>query len=152
MSKMHVEGNVYHRKHRQLDVNNQIHQDADKKEMIILKGMEVCPKAWTTIIGLHKSLYFQNKADALIEKSAEHHRNLDKKKPQTHTLQATNILWTLVESIADHMLHKSWTKEGEKKDVAMSLPLSFHWNSTLSEISAKNLQFGLKDVLWTGLS
>ena len=34
----------------------------------------------------------------------------------------------------------------------MSLPSSFHWNSTLSEINAANLQLGLKEVSQTGLS
>ena len=44
-SEMHVERNVYRRKHRQLDVLKQIQQYADGKEMITLEGMEVCPKA-----------------------------------------------------------------------------------------------------------
>ena len=47
-SEMHVQENVYHRKHRkhrQLDVHKQIHRDADGKEMIKLEGFEVCPKA-----------------------------------------------------------------------------------------------------------
>ena len=48
---MHVEGSVYHRKHRQLDVHKQIHSDSDGRDMITLEGMEVCPKAWTTIMG-----------------------------------------------------------------------------------------------------
>ena len=55
---MHVEGSVYHRKQRQLDVHKQIHRDDDGKEMIMVEGMEVCPKAWITIMGLHRSLYY----------------------------------------------------------------------------------------------
>ena len=51
-SEMHVEGSVYHRKHRELDVHKQIHRDADGRDMITLEGMEVCPKAWTTIMGV----------------------------------------------------------------------------------------------------
>ena len=54
-SEMHVEGSVYHRKHRQLDVHKQIHRDADGRDMITLEGMEVCPKAWITIIEVHRS-------------------------------------------------------------------------------------------------
>ena len=50
------------------------------------------------------------------------------------------------------MLHKLRTKEDGENVVAMSLPLSFHWSSTLSEINAGNLQLGLKEVLRTGLS
>ena len=57
-SEMHVEGSVYHRKHRQLDVHKQIHRDADGRNMITLEGMEVCPKAWTTIMGVHRSSFY----------------------------------------------------------------------------------------------
>ena len=68
---MYAEGGVYHRKHRKLDVHNQIHPDTDGKEMITLEGMEVCPKAWTIIMDLHRSSYYRYKADALIGKHAE---------------------------------------------------------------------------------
>ena len=57
-SEMHVEGSVYHRKHRQLDVHKQIHKDADGRDMITLEGMEVCPKVWTTIMGIHRSSFY----------------------------------------------------------------------------------------------
>ena len=50
------------------------------------------------------------------------------------------------------MPHKSGTKEDGEKVIAMSLPSSFHWNSTLSEINGANLQLGLKEVSRTGLS
>ena len=149
---MHVEGSVYHRKHRQLDVQKQIHRDADGRDMITLEGMEVCSKAWTTIMGVHRSSFYRYKADALIGKRAEQHGNLGTKKPRTHTLQATATLRTVLESTADHMPHKSRTKEDGEKVVAMSLPSSLHWNSTLSEINVVNLQLGLKEVSRTGLS
>ena len=151
-SKMHVQGSVYHRKHRQLDVYKQIHRDGDGKEMIMLEGFEVCPKAWTTIMGLHRSSYYRYKADALVGKRAEQHGNEGTKKPRMHTLQGTAILQTLLESTADHMPHKSRTKEDGEKVVAMSLPSSFHWNSTLSEINDGNLQLGLKEVSATSLN
>ena len=88
----------------------------------------------------------------LIEKRAEQHGNLDMKKPRMHTLQAIATLRTMLGSTADHMPHKSQTMEDGEKVVAMSLSSSFHWNSTLSEINAANLQLGLKEVLWTDLS
>ena len=50
------------------------------------------------------------------------------------------------------MPHKSQTKEDGEKVVAMSLPLSFHWSSTLLEINAGNLQLRLKEVTRIGLS
>ena len=149
---MHVKGSVYHRKHRQLDVHKQIHRDADGRDMIMLEGMKVCPKSWTTIMGVHISSFYRYKENALIRKQAEQHGNLGTKKPQTHTLQAIATLRTVLESTADHMPHKSRTKEDGEKVVAMSLPSSFHWNSTLSEINAANLQVGVKEVSRTGLS
>ena len=151
-SKMHVEGSVYHQKHRQLDVHKQIHRNTDGRDMIMLEGMEVCPKVWTTIMGVHRSLFYRYKANALIGKRVEQHGNLGTKKPQTHTLQATTTLQTVLESTVDHMPHKSQTKEDGEKVVAMSLPLSFHSNNTLSEINAANLQLGLKEVSRTNLS
>ena len=87
---MHVVGSVYHRKHRQLDVHKQIHRDADGKEMITLEGFEVCPKAWTTIVGLHRSSYYRYKADALVGKHARQHGNQGTKKPRTHTVRFLN--------------------------------------------------------------
>ena len=132
-SEMHVEGSVYHRKYRQLDVHKQIHKDVNGKEMITLEGFEVCPKAWTTIMGLHRSSYYRYKADALVGKHAEQHWNQGTKKPWMHTLQGTTILRTLLESTADHMPYKSRTKED-------------------GEINNGNLQLGLKEVSATSLS
>ena len=68
---MHVEKSVYYRKHRQLDVHKQIHRNANDKEMISLEGFKVCPKAWMTIMDLHRSSYYRYKVDALIGKRAE---------------------------------------------------------------------------------
>ena len=50
------------------------------------------------------------------------------------------------------MPYKSRTKEDGEKVVAMSLPSSFHWNSTLAEINDGNLQLGLKEVSAISLS
>ena len=52
-------------------MHKQIHRDAGSKKMIILEGFEVCPKAWTTIMDLHRSSYYWYKADALVGKRAE---------------------------------------------------------------------------------
>ena len=138
-SKMHVEGNVYHRKHRQLDVHKQIHRDANGKELIKLEGMEVCPKASTTIMGLYKSSYYQYKANALIRKRANQHGNLHSKKPQSHTFQAIAIiLQTLLESSANHMPHKSRTKDdGDKLKEVSQMDLSQICRDSFLEFSTK---------------
>ena len=88
----------------------------------------------------------------MIGKRAEQYGNLGTKKPRTYTLQATATLRTVLESTADHMPHKSRTKDNGEKVVAMSLPSSFQWNCTLSEINAANLQLRLKEVSWMALS
>ena len=105
----------------------------------MLEGMEVCSKAWTTIMGLHRSSYYWYRADALSGKQIQHHGNLGSKKPHTHIVQATATLQTLLESTAHHMPHKSRTKEEGEKVEGISLPSSFHWNSTLTNINAENL-------------
>ena len=69
-----------------------------------------------------------------------------------YTLQATATLQTVLESTADHMPHKSRMKEDGEKVITMSLSSSYHWNSTLSEINAANLQFGPKEMSRTSLS
>ena len=70
-SEMHIKGSIYHRKHRQLDVHKQIHRDADGRDMIMLEGIKVYSKAWTTIMGVHRSSFYRYKVDALIGKQAE---------------------------------------------------------------------------------
>ncbi len=42
-AQMYLEGDVYFRKHRLLDVHTQIHQDVEGKELITLEGIDVCP-------------------------------------------------------------------------------------------------------------
>ena len=76
-------------------------------------------------MGLHKSSYYRYKANALIGKHTKQNGNLGTKKPRAHILQETTILRIVLESTADHMPHKSWTKEDGEKVVAMSLPSSF---------------------------
>ena len=78
--------------------------------------------------------------------------NLGTKKPRTHILQATTVLQTILDNTVDHMPHKSRTKEDGKKVVAVSLPSSFHWISTLPEINATNRELGLKNVFGSGFS
>jgi len=101
---------------------------------------------------LHRSSYYCYKADALKGKRVEYHRNLGSKKPHSHTLQETTILGTILETTADHMSHKSRTKDDGEKVVVISLLSSFHWNSILAEINVGNHQQGLQNVSPSGLS
>ena len=67
-------------------MHKQIHRDANGRDMITLEGMEVCPKVWTTIMGVHRSSFYRYKADVLIGKRAKQHGNLGTKKPWMHIL------------------------------------------------------------------
>ena len=63
------EKDVYHLKHlRQLDVHKQIHRDANGKDMITMEGMEVSPKAWTTIMEVLRSSFYRYQVVPLIGK------------------------------------------------------------------------------------
>jgi len=44
-TQFYVQGNVFFRKHRLLDVHRQIHLNGERKEMISLEGIEACPNA-----------------------------------------------------------------------------------------------------------
>ena len=67
-------------------------------------------------------------------------------KPQKHTLQATAVLKSLLERIADHMLHRSHTLPSGEKVVSMVMPASFTWKATIPEINTANAVFGLREV------
>ena len=97
----------------------------------MLESMEVCPRAWTIIMGLNRLSYYPYKADAMIGKYVEQYKNLNTKKLQIHNFQAIAILQIVLESTINHMPRKIRTKEDGKKVIAMSIPLSFHWNSSL---------------------
>ena len=108
-SLMHVDGGVYWRKSRLLDVHKQIHHDSSGREMITLAGHEVCPTAWWTIHGISRATFYRYKEMAKNEVRPEEHGNLGLKKPRIHTVQATATLRLLLENSADQMPHKSRT-------------------------------------------
>ena len=60
-SQIHVEGGVYWRKSRLLDVHKQMHHDVDGKDMITLAAHEVCLVAWCTIHGVSKATFYRYK-------------------------------------------------------------------------------------------
>ncbi len=150
-SQMYLEGDVYFRKHRLLDVHRQIHRDAQGRDMITLEGIEVCPTTWYTIMGINRATYYRYKDQARSGMRAEQHGNLGLKKPRTHTLQATATLRILLENSADHMPHKAHTMESGEKVVSKCLPSSWRWNETLPEINQVNAQFNLPNVSASGL-
>jgi hypothetical protein len=63
-SQFFQEGGQYFKTHRLLDVHRQIHNDSLGNEMITLEGIDVCPVAWYTIMGVSRATYYQWKVNA----------------------------------------------------------------------------------------
>ena len=135
-----------------LEVHRQIHKDNDGKEWITLKGREVCPTAWWIIHGIAKATYYRYKEKARAGKKADVHGNVGSKKPRMHTLQATAILRTLIESDADKMPHKTRTLESGEKVPSMVLPSAFRWSDQLQKINESNAMLDFKPISSSGLN
>jgi hypothetical protein len=117
-----------------------------------LEGIDVCPVAWYTIMGVSRATYYRWKVNANNGLHAEHHGNAGMVKPRSHTLQATATLRLMLEQTADHMPHRMTTIETGEKVVSKCLPSSWLWKDSLSEINIVNAQFGLNKVSPSGLS
>ena len=120
--------------------------------MIMLEGIDVCPVAWYTIMGISKLTYYRWKVNSNNGLLAEHHGNVGTVKPRSYTLQATATLRLMLEQTTDHMPHHMITIETGEKVVSKCLPSSWQWKDLLSEINIVNVQFGLNKVSLSGLS
>jgi hypothetical protein len=120
--------------------------------MIMLEGVDVCPIAWYTIMGVSRVTYYQWKVNANNGLRAEHHGNAGTVKPRSHTLQATATLRLMLEQTVDHMPHRTTTIETGEKVVSKCLPSSWRWKDSLPEINIVKAQFGLNKVSPSGLS
>jgi hypothetical protein len=73
----------------------------------MLEGIDVCPIAWYTIMGVSRATYYRWKVNASNGMCADQHGNVGMVKPRIHTLQATATLQLLLEQSANHMSHKN---------------------------------------------
>ena len=146
------EGGQYFKSHCFLNVHKQIHHNSNGNEMITLEGCDVCPKAWYTIMGVSRAMYYRRKANASSGMRANHQGNVGTTKLQIHTLQATTTLGQMLEQSANHMPHKMTTLEIGEKVVSKCLSSSWHWKDSLPELNILNAQLGLKKVSSSRLS
>jgi hypothetical protein len=65
--------------------------------MIMLEGINVCPVAWYTIMGVSMATYYWWKVNANNGMRADQYGNVKTAKPRTHTLQAMTTLRLLLE-------------------------------------------------------
>ena len=83
--------------------------------MIMLEGVDVCPVAWYTIMGVSRATYYQWKVNANNGLRAKHHGNVGMVKPRSHTLQTSTTLRLMLEQTVDHMpLCTTTIETGEK--------------------------------------
>jgi hypothetical protein len=151
-SQFFQEGGQYFKIHRLLDVHRQIHHDSLGNEMIRLEGIDVCPIAWYTIMGVSKATYYRWKVNANKRMHVDQYGNVEMAKPRAHILQATTTLRLLLEQSTDHMPHKTRTLETGEKVVFKCLPSSWRWKDSLPELNIVNAQLGLNKVSPSGLS
>lgn len=96
-----------------------MHKDNARNHVVTLKGIDVYSIAWYTIMGVSKTSYFEHQVYVDQGIRIDHHRNLGRKKPQTHNVQAKATLGCLFRDIADQMPHKSKTFDNGKKDIVL---------------------------------
>jgi hypothetical protein len=106
--------------------------------MITLEGIDVCPVAWYTIMGVSRATYYRWKVNANNRLRAEHHSNAGMVKPRSHTLQATTTLRLMLEQTANHMPHRTRTLETGEKVVSKCLPSSWRQKDSLPKINIVN--------------
>jgi hypothetical protein len=103
--------------------------------MKMLEGIDVCPVAWYTIMGVSRATYYRWKVNTNNGTRTDHHGNVGTVKPRAHTLQATVTLHLMLEQSADHMPHKTRTLESGEKVLSKCLPSSWRWKDLLPEIN-----------------
>jgi hypothetical protein len=99
--------------------------------MIRLKGIDVCPIAWYTIMGVSRATYYRWKMNANNGMHTDQRGNVGMAKLRTHTLQARATLRLLLEQSTDHMPHKTRTLEIGEKIVSKCLPSSWRLKDSL---------------------
>jgi hypothetical protein len=80
------EGGKYFKNHYLLDVHRQIYHDSFGNETIMLEGIDVCPVACYTIMGVSMATYYYQKVNANNGMRADYYGNVGTTKPRIHTL------------------------------------------------------------------
>ena len=140
------------RQHLKLDVHRQIHDDGDGNSVVTLEGMDICLTAWRIIMGVSKTTFYRYADLAKAGTRAGAHGNLGTTKPRQGTLQATATLRCLLDKAADHMPHKSKALMSGERVVSMSLPSSWKWVDSLSQLNEVNERYGLNQISSSNLS
>lgn len=116
---------VHFRNHIKLNVHRQFHRDGARRNVITLKGVDVCPFAWMKILDMNSTTFYCNAKYAAAGHTAQYHGNTGLRKPRNHIVVATVTLGAILDRHADHMPHKSRVLPSREKVVVKVLPANF---------------------------
>ena len=99
------------------------------RNVVILKGIDICSFAWMKIIGVSLYTFYRNAKFTAAGHAAQNHGNMGLRKPRSHTVVATATLGAILDRHADHMPHKTRVLPSGEKVVAKVLPSNFKWKN-----------------------
>jgi hypothetical protein len=108
----------------------------------MLEGIDVCPVAWYSIMGVSRATYYCWKVNTNNGMRADQHGNVEMTISQTHTLQATATLRLMLEQSGDYMPYKTRTLDTGEKVVSKCLISSWRWKDFVPELNIVNAQLG----------
>ena len=141
-----------HRAFMKIDVHKHIHEDARRKKMVTIEGINVCLCAWMLIAGVAESTFYRYLKFMKANREARDHGNTRLLKPREHTQQATASLKCILDREADHMPHRTQSLKAGEKVVSKILLASFQWKDQLKKLNNTNAAFGLKEISTSNLS
>ena len=151
-SHMYDKTTVQFRNHMKLDVHRQFHRDTKGRNVVTLKGIDVCPFAWMKIMDVSSSTFYHNAQFAVAGHVAQNHGNTGLRKPRSHIVVATATLGAILNRHADHMPHKTRVLPSGEKVVAKVLPANFKWKDQIPLVDEHLADCGLLPLLASNLS
>ena len=104
--RMYRNSTFKHRAFMKTDVHRHIHEDARRRKMVTIEGINVCLHAWMLIAGIAESTFYRYLKYMKANQKARDHGNTGLLKPREHTQQATTSLKCILDREVDHMLHR----------------------------------------------
>ena len=83
--RMYRNSTFKHRAFMKTDVHRHIHEDARRKKMVTIEGINVCLRAWMLIAGVAESTFYRYLNFMKANREARDHGNTGLLKPREHT-------------------------------------------------------------------
>jgi len=101
-------------------------------ELVIVEGIDICPRAWRILHNVSLRTFERYKAKALAGVRSAPQDNFKKTKSRNATVQVVETLRSLLEVRADHMPHLSCTLRNGEKVALKVLPVGTEWKQLLA--------------------